>query len=672
MSIYQYKEVQSPVDDEIFTGYKDAQYCSSKVPIIIDNGSYQCRAGFSIDSNPRLIFRSLVGKLTAKSPAIVGNSLKESDNKLIIKSPFDSNILVHPPSQESIFDYIFYRLGIDRAIENPLLITEPTSNPSYCRKYMTELVFECYNAPSVAYGIDSLFSFYSNRNQFENKGENALVIGSGHMTTHIYNVQNHKIHHNLTKRINVGGGIESDYLKRSLFLKYPKHRSFFTPNYINQLKEEHCYQSKESYSQELKDYLSDENNKKIDIIQLPFQEVDWVKLEEDKQRKLEQRKKLGEKLKEKAEQKRKDKKSELEDKLQSLETIWQLKTSGLQEEFEQTLKSEGIPSEKDLTRQMSELKEKLSGKKKEVIEKTEQEEYPLLLVPDSELNQEQLAEKKKQKVQKSMKDGKMVAKRKREEEKEKEVQQAKQEEDAYIKDPEVYINSLLEKRKKVLEKREIRLKTKTKVVRRDAGLRTLTTKGDEELDQQEEEFENAQLANLEKLLNKFEPSWNLTYGNGMDVDVVEGEYETAQDYQLRLGVERIKVPEILYQPKAIIGLDQMGLMETIQLVISQIQSLQGVKMRDQICRNIFITGGNSNIKNFKERLHYEITQICQPDTHINIVKQLNSSLDAWLGARQWALDNQSHWASVSVSKAEYQEKGFDYLKSHFASNISKF
>jgi len=27
---------------------------------------------------------------------------------------------------------------------------------------MSELLFECYNVPSVAYGIDSLFSLYHN------------------------------------------------------------------------------------------------------------------------------------------------------------------------------------------------------------------------------------------------------------------------------------------------------------------------------------------------------------------------------------------------------------------------------------------------------------------------------------------------------------------------------
>ena len=27
---------------------------------------------------------------------------------------------------------------------------------------MSELLFECYNVPSVAYGIDSLFSLYNN------------------------------------------------------------------------------------------------------------------------------------------------------------------------------------------------------------------------------------------------------------------------------------------------------------------------------------------------------------------------------------------------------------------------------------------------------------------------------------------------------------------------------
>ena len=75
-------------------------------------------------------------------------------------------------------------------VNHPIVLTEPVCNPNYCRQCklkvliflqfevkfvnsfslyisciisaMSELLFECYNVPSVAYGIDSLFSLYNN------------------------------------------------------------------------------------------------------------------------------------------------------------------------------------------------------------------------------------------------------------------------------------------------------------------------------------------------------------------------------------------------------------------------------------------------------------------------------------------------------------------------------
>ena len=45
----------------------------------------------------------------------------------------------------------------------------------------------------------------------------------------------------------------------------------------------------------------------------------------------------------------------------------------------------------------------------------------------------------------------------------------------------------------------------------------------------------------------------------------------------------------------------------------------------------------------------------------------NPVLDAWNGARKWAR-SLSSLQTVSVTRQEYEEKGGDYLREHFASN----
>jgi actin-related protein len=47
---------------------------------------------------------------------------------------------------------------------------------------MTELLFEGYKVPSVAYGIDSLFSYHANGGSVDDGG---IIISSGNATTHI-------------------------------------------------------------------------------------------------------------------------------------------------------------------------------------------------------------------------------------------------------------------------------------------------------------------------------------------------------------------------------------------------------------------------------------------------------------------------------------------------------
>lgn len=55
---------------------------------------------------------------------------------------------------------------------------------------MSELLFECYGIPSVAYGIDGLFSAHHNFNLKGHALTDSLVVSSGHQTTHILPVLN--------------------------------------------------------------------------------------------------------------------------------------------------------------------------------------------------------------------------------------------------------------------------------------------------------------------------------------------------------------------------------------------------------------------------------------------------------------------------------------------------
>lgn len=72
---------------------------------------------------------------------------------------------------------------------------------------------------------------------------------------------------------------------------------------------------------------------------------------------------------------------------------------------------------------------------------------------------------------------------------------------------------------------------------------------------------------------------------------------------LSIGTERFKATEILFQP-SLLGFEYPGLH---QLIISSIKRAD-MDLRENLYKNIYLTGGNTMIEGFKERIVKEIGQ----------------------------------------------------------------
>jgi actin-related protein 5 len=113
---------------------------------------------------------------------------------------------------------------------------------------MTEILFECYGAPGVAYGIDSLFSYR------HNKGNTGLVVSSSHSSTHLIPVYNQKAMLAQSIRLNWGGWHAAEYLLKLIRLKYAGFPGKMNSSQAENMVRDFCYLSKD-YDQELKGYL---------------------------------------------------------------------------------------------------------------------------------------------------------------------------------------------------------------------------------------------------------------------------------------------------------------------------------------------------------------------------------------------------------------------------------
>jgi actin-related protein 5 len=177
---------------------------------VIDNGSYECKAGWSNQSTPPLAFRNLA--TTNKTGRIlVGPELNERSQT---KSPFEKDLVQHFHAQEHIFDYVFSTLGFEeQPVTHPIVMTEALYNPPYCRERMIELLFEAYDIPSCNFGVDSLFSF-----GMSDLPADGIIVDIGHTTTHVIAVLDGLMRDCM--RLNLGTYNCSDYLSRILQTRF--------------------------------------------------------------------------------------------------------------------------------------------------------------------------------------------------------------------------------------------------------------------------------------------------------------------------------------------------------------------------------------------------------------------------------------------------------------------
>ncbi|KAI5642138.1 actin domain-containing protein [Phthorimaea operculella] len=249
------------------------------IPLVIDNGSYQCRVGWSIYDEPHLIFKNLIArprkersKKDAEPPVTppiqIGNDIINIEAvRFQLKTQFDKNVVTHFEAQEQVLDYIFSHLGIDSegCVPHPIVMTEAFVTPNYSRQLMSELLFEGYAIPAVSYGVDSLFSMYKN-----DIGDTALIVNCGYHTIHIIPVLRGKVIVDHARRINLGGSEMIAYLHKLLQLKYPVHVNAITMSRIEEMLHEHCSVALD-YQEEIRKWANvDYYEANVKRVQLPF------------------------------------------------------------------------------------------------------------------------------------------------------------------------------------------------------------------------------------------------------------------------------------------------------------------------------------------------------------------------------------------------------------------
>lgn len=189
-------------------------------------------------------------------------------------------------------------------------------------------------------------------------------------------------------------------------------------------------------------------------------------------------------------------------------------------------------------------------------------------------------------------------------------------------------------------------------------------------DSEEEEDLPASLKNVEALLLQYDPGFNESHTLEAQSDWTKSlvhaflrgprpfDPESQKEaHQIHLNVERIRVPEVVFQP-AIAGVDQAGLVEIAADIINQ--RITSPAAQDAMLKDIFLTGGNTLFQGFEQRLERELRAMLPTELSFNLRKAKDPLLDAWRGAANWARSDGI--GKSAITKEEFLEKGSEYLK----------
>lgn len=626
-----------------------------------------------------------------------------------------SGVVCNWDVMEYVLDYLFLKLGIDGqdgAIDMPIVMTETLANLPYSRKSMSEILFECYGAPSVAYGVDALFSYA------HNGGSTGLVVSSSHSSTHLIPVVDSRALPAQATRLNWGGSQSAEYLLKLIRLKYPGFTGKLNASQAEHMVRDHCYIAQD-YVQEVGSVLDWTGLEDRDVvIQYPYtEEVIIQKSEEELARAAEKRKESGRRLQEQAAKMRLEKLVRKEQELDYYRSLQIRLASETKKETKRLLDAEDLKDESALAKTIKELdlsirksRQKDLGGNAEIEDDAEPPNYDLLDIPDEDLDDAGIKQKRHQRLMKSNHEARARAKAEKAAEAARVAEIARLDQERREGDLEGWLEERREARAalvKKLKERErlkadlgnrkslasqIRMKsiaalasdTPAKKRRRggdddtfgadddDWGIyRQVANDGDNSDD--EEEDLGASLKALEAELLEHDPDFTEMHTHDAQSDwstslvhaFLRGPHpfdggSAKETHQLHLNVERLRVPEVVFQP-AIAGLDQAGIVEIAADIL--MQRLGGAGGAGADMRDIFLTGGATLFQGFDERLARELRSVLPVERAVQVRRAKDALGDAWRGAGGWVQKSGgAEWKKGRVTRGEWLEKGGDYIK----------
>ena len=220
-----------------------------KLPIIVDIGSGEVKAGFSGEENPKVIFQNYFGEPKYKKILRIFNNEQELNEQFIgedcekymglikLRFPVKHGVFENEQDILSVFNHLFSKLGLNsqEIKEHPVLITEPLLNPFTNREKIAYSLMDNLGVPALFFASQPILSLFSTSNT------SGTVLESGEGVTQSCVIYEGYSIPSSYERYNYGGGDVTEYLKN--LLKKRGYHFYNSTEYrlVRDIKENSCF-----------------------------------------------------------------------------------------------------------------------------------------------------------------------------------------------------------------------------------------------------------------------------------------------------------------------------------------------------------------------------------------------------------------------------------------------